>query len=164
MTTLVHGEEATRSVELASQALFGRAELAELDEKTLAAALQEASVADIEAGAPNTIIDLLVATGLSESKGAARRAVKEGGASVNNIKISDEDWKPTADDLLHGQLVGGPTRKAKLRGCASLRLVCARSQCPGSHPCNLVTTPVWWVSDRLRPGCSHDSRVNDLGI
>ncbi|MDV6262443.1 tyrosine--tRNA ligase [Rhodococcoides yunnanense] len=103
MTTLVHGEEATRSVELASQALFGRAELAELDEKTLAAALQEASVADIEVGAPNTIVDLLVVTGLSESKGAARRAVKEGGASVNNVKISDEDWTPTADDLLHGR-------------------------------------------------------------
>ncbi|OZC92117.1 tyrosine--tRNA ligase [Rhodococcus sp. 06-412-2C] len=103
MTTLVHGEESTRSVELASQALFGRAELTELDEKTLAAALQEASVADIEVGAPNTIVDLLVATGLSESKGAARRAVKEGGASVNNVKISDEDWTPTADDLLHGR-------------------------------------------------------------
>ncbi|MGB6069654.1 MAG: tyrosine--tRNA ligase [Rhodococcus sp. (in: high G+C Gram-positive bacteria)] len=103
MTTLVHGEAATRSVELASQALFGRAELTELDEKTLAAALQEASVADIEAGAPNTIVDLLVATGLSESKGAARRAVKEGGASVNNVKISDEEWTPGADDLLHGR-------------------------------------------------------------
>ncbi len=103
MTMLVHGEAATRSVELASQALFGRAELTELDEKTLAAALQEASVADIEAGAPNTIVDLLVATGLSESKGAARRAVKEGGASVNNVKISDEEWTPGADDLLHGR-------------------------------------------------------------
>ncbi|MCJ0893636.1 tyrosine--tRNA ligase [Rhodococcus sp. ARC_M5] len=103
MTTLVHGEAATRSVELASQALFGRAELTELDEKTLAAALQEASVADIEAGAPNTIVDLLVATGLSESKGAARRAVKEGGASVNNVKISHEDWTPGAADLLHGR-------------------------------------------------------------
>lgn len=103
MTTLVHGEEATRSVELASQALFGRAELTDLDESTLAAALHEASVADIEVGAPNTIVDLLVATGLSESKGAARRAVKEGGAAVNNVKIADENWTPSSDDLLHGQ-------------------------------------------------------------
>jgi tyrosyl-tRNA synthetase len=103
MTTLVHGEEATRSVELASQALFGRAELTDLDENTLAAALHEASVADIEVGAPNTIVDLLVATGLSESKGAARRAVKEGGAAVNNVKIADENWTPSSDDLLHGQ-------------------------------------------------------------
>lgn len=103
LTTLVHGEEATRSVELASQALFGRAELVELDEKTLAAALQEASVADLDVGAPNTIVDLLVATGLSESRGAARRAVKEGGASVNNVKILDEDWTPDIDDLLYGR-------------------------------------------------------------
>ena len=42
LTTLVHGEAATAAVEHASQALFGRGELAELDEPTLAAALREA--------------------------------------------------------------------------------------------------------------------------
>lgn len=103
MTTLVHGEENTRAVELASQALFGRAELADLDESTLAAALGETPVADLAPGEPSTIVDLLVATGLSESKGAARRAVKEGGASVNNQKIADEDWTPSPEDLLHGR-------------------------------------------------------------
>lgn len=103
MTTLVHGADNTRAVELASRALFGKAELRELDESTLAAALREASVADIEPGSSPTIVDLLVATGLSESKGAARRAVKEGGASVNNLKISDEAWTPDAGDLLHGE-------------------------------------------------------------
>ena len=103
MTTLVHGEAATRSVELASRALFGGAELTDLDEATLAAALHEASVAEVSVDSPRTIVDLLVATGLSESKGAARRAVKEGGASINNVKISDEEWTPTAEDLLHGQ-------------------------------------------------------------
>ena len=103
MTTLVHGESNTRAVELASQALFGRAELAELDEPTLAAALRETSVAEVGAGDAATIVDLLVATGLCESKGAARRAVKEGGASVNNQKIADETWTPSPDDLLHGK-------------------------------------------------------------
>jgi tyrosyl-tRNA synthetase len=103
MTTLVHGEENTRAVELASQALFGRAELADLDESTLAAALGETPVADLAPGEPSTIVDLLVATGLSESKGAARRAVKEGGASVNNQKIADEEWTPSPEDLLHGR-------------------------------------------------------------
>jgi len=103
MTTLVHGESNTRAVELASQALFGRAELAELDEPTLAAALRETSVAEVGAGDADTIVDLLVATGLCESKGAARRAVKEGGASVNNQKIADETWTPSPDDLLHGK-------------------------------------------------------------
>ncbi|MBY6411224.1 tyrosine--tRNA ligase [Rhodococcus sp. BP-252] len=103
MTTLVHGAENTKAVELASQALFGRAELQELDESTLAAALRETSVFDMGAGEPSTIVDLLVGTGLCESKGAARRAVKEGGASVNNVKIPDEDWTPSPDDFLHGK-------------------------------------------------------------
>ncbi|WP_186628464.1 tyrosine--tRNA ligase [Rhodococcus sp. BP22] len=103
MTTLVHGEANTRAVELASQALFGRAELGELDETTLAAALREASIAQVHEGDPKTIVDLLVATGLSDSKGAARRAIKEGGASVNNQKVVTEDWTPSGSDLLHGQ-------------------------------------------------------------
>ncbi|AYJ51984.1 tyrosine--tRNA ligase [Rhodococcus sp. P1Y] len=103
MTTLVHGEANTRAVELASQALFGRAELGDLDEPTLAAALGETSVADLAPGEPSTIVDLLVATGLCDSKGAARRAVKEGGASVNNLKIANEDWTPSSENLLHGR-------------------------------------------------------------
>ena len=102
MTTLVHGEANTRAVELASRALFGRAELQDLDEPTLGAALREASVAELAPGEPSSIVDLLVLSGLCESKGAARRAVKEGGASVNNQKISSEDWTPESGDLLHG--------------------------------------------------------------
>ncbi|MFF7944497.1 tyrosine--tRNA ligase [Nocardia gamkensis] len=107
MTTLVHGEAHTRAVQLASQALFGRGELRELDEATLGAALREAAVdgevAQIKAGEPSTIVDLLVATGLSESRGAARRAVNEGGASVNNVKIADIEWTPADADYLHGR-------------------------------------------------------------
>ena len=102
MTNLVHGEEATKSVELAAQALFGKAELAELDEQTLAGALSETTVAEIAPGEPRTIIDLLVAAGLADSKGAARRTVKEGGAYVNNQRIEADDWEPTEEDLLHG--------------------------------------------------------------
>ncbi|MEU2258318.1 tyrosine--tRNA ligase [Nocardia xishanensis] len=107
MTDLVHGEEHTRAVQLASQALFGRGELRELDEATLSSALQEAAidgaVAEVAPGQPDTIVDLLVATGLSESRGAARRAVNEGGASVNNQKISDLEWTPGEGDYLHGR-------------------------------------------------------------
>ncbi|MEV6280778.1 tyrosine--tRNA ligase [Nocardia sp. NPDC051832] len=104
MTTLVHGAENTESVQLASQALFGRGELRELNEPTLGAALREAAVdgvvAEVKAG--ETIVDLLVASGLSESRGAARRAVNEGGAYVNNEKISDLEWTPAEADYLHG--------------------------------------------------------------
>lgn len=102
LTTLVHGEEATKSVELAAQALFGKAELTSLDEKTLAGALSETTVAEIPAGDNPTIVDILVAAGLVDSKGAARRAIKEGGAYANNKRIEDAEWTPEAADLLHG--------------------------------------------------------------
>ena len=75
LTNLVHGPQATASVEHASQALFGRGELTDMDEDTLAAALREAGnneVAQLVPGGPDGITDLLVASGLSASKGAAR--------------------------------------------------------------------------------------------
>ncbi|AUZ43560.1 Tyrosyl-tRNA synthetase [Corynebacterium pseudotuberculosis] len=105
MTTLVHGEAATKAVELAAQALFGKASLEDLDEQTLIGAVSETPVAEVEEGEPRTIVDLLVAAGLADSKGAARRAVKEGGAYVNNVRISDETWQPSEEDLLHGSWV-----------------------------------------------------------
>src|SRR6201991_2494743 len=102
LTTLVHGDAATAGVEHASQALFGRAELSQLDEPTLAAALREASVGELKAGGPDAITDLLVASGLSASKGAARRTIGEGGAYVNNVRIDREEWGPQPSDFLHG--------------------------------------------------------------
>jgi tyrosyl-tRNA synthetase len=106
LTTLVHGEAQCAAVEHASQALFGRAELGELDEPTLAAALREASnnhVAELAPDGPSGIADLLVASGLVDSKGAARRAVAEGGAYVNNIRVETDDWTPQPSDFLHGR-------------------------------------------------------------
>jgi tyrosyl-tRNA synthetase len=103
LTTLVHGQGATDSVEHASRALFGRGELTELDEATLAAALREASVAELKPGGPDAITDLLVASGLSASKGAARRTIAEGGVSVNNVRIESDEWVPQPSDFLYGR-------------------------------------------------------------
>ena len=97
MTTLVHGAQATEAVELASQALFGKAGLQDLDEATLSSALQETEVAEVSSDA--TILDLLVGAGLEKSKGAARRTVGEGGAYVNNQRIEDIEWSPSSQDL-----------------------------------------------------------------
>jgi tyrosyl-tRNA synthetase len=103
LTTLVHGQAATESVEHASGALFGRGELDRLDETTLAAALRETSVAELAPGGPDGIVDLLVATGLSASKGEARRTIAEGGVSVNNARIDSEAWAASPSDFLHGR-------------------------------------------------------------
>ena len=111
MTSLVHGPDAVGKVELAAQALFGKAELADLDEQTLAAALQETDIAEVSAG--TGILDLLVESGLEKSKGAARRTVGEGGAYVNNQRIEDIEWSPSEADLLHGSWL--VLRKGKKR-------------------------------------------------
>ncbi|MCF8570650.1 tyrosine--tRNA ligase [Gordonia sp. HY002] len=103
LTTLIHGADMTAAAELASQALFGRAELDGIDEGTLSAALSETGIAEFDAGAAPTIVELLVASGLATGNKAARRAVDEGGAYVNNVKITDAEWAPTSDDLLHGR-------------------------------------------------------------
>ncbi|MBA4024001.1 MAG: tyrosine--tRNA ligase [Gordonia sp.] len=116
MTTLVHGQANTDAVQVASQALFGRAELTDLDEGTLAAALSETTIAEFDAGATPTIVELLVGTGLSESNKAARRTVGEGGAYVNNQKITAEDWQPAGADLLHGSWLVVRRGKKNLAG------------------------------------------------
>ena len=106
LTTLIHGQAATDAVELASLALFGRGELTDLDERTLAAALREAGnndVVEVPPAGEDSIVDLLVATGLSASKGAARRTIAEGGVSVNNVRIATEEWVAQESDFLHGR-------------------------------------------------------------
>lgn len=103
VTTLVHGEAETGRVQDAAKALFGQGELGSLDASTLAAALREAPHVELGAGEPMpTYADLLVATGLVASKSAARRTVAEGGAYLNNAKVSDPDLVPGSDDLLAG--------------------------------------------------------------
>lgn len=103
MTTLIHGADQTEAVEQASAALFGRGELAGLDEKTIAAALGETPIAEYSLDALPTIVQILVDTGLADGNKAARRAIGEGGAYINNAKISDVEWTPTAGDLLHNR-------------------------------------------------------------
>ncbi|MET1036451.1 MAG: tyrosine--tRNA ligase [Arthrobacter sp.] len=102
VTTLVHGQRATENVIAASGALFGQGALEDLDEVTLKAATAELPGATVAADGLG-IVDLLVASGLSDSKSAARRVVSEGGAYVNNRKITDAGEILGSSDLLHGR-------------------------------------------------------------
>ncbi|WP_419993824.1 tyrosine--tRNA ligase [Streptomyces boninensis] len=101
LTALVHGADQCAAVIAASKALFGQGDLAELDADTLAASLSELPHAKVASLGP--VVDLLTETGLSQSKSAARRTIKEGGAYVNNVKVAGEDAVPDAADLLHGR-------------------------------------------------------------
>jgi tyrosyl-tRNA synthetase len=106
LTTLVHGAGECDGAERAARALFGQGELSELDEKTLASALAQLPKTTIPVGsALPTWVDLLAATGVVDSKSAARRIVKEGGAYLNNVKVPSEDFTPTHENLLFGRFL-----------------------------------------------------------
>ncbi len=116
LTTLVHGPRQTAQVVAASRALFGRGDLRELDGATIDAALAELPRATVRIAERPTVVDLLVVTGLAESRGAARRTVAEGGAYVNNSKIADEQWVPGDGDLLDGRWLVVRRGKRNLAG------------------------------------------------
>ena len=103
VTTFVHGADETAQATAAAAALFGGADLAELSESTLGAALREAGSSRVDAadGLP-TVVDLLVTSGLVKSKGEARRTVGDGGAYLNNERVTDPEHVPGRDDLLPG--------------------------------------------------------------
>ncbi|HEY8533851.1 MAG TPA: tyrosine--tRNA ligase [Micromonospora sp.] len=106
LTTLVHGADECARVVAASRALFGRAELRDIDERTLAAALHEAPHIQVPAGdGLPPVVDLLTSVGLTPSKSAARRAIQEGGISLNNVRVTDVEAVPTSADLLHNRFL-----------------------------------------------------------
>ena len=115
LTQMVHGDEALAAVEAASRALFGSGDLHEVPAGALDAALRETESGEVEVPAGGYVsgIDLLVAAGLAPSKGAGRRTISEGGASVNNVRIADDtqSYSP-ADTLGAGWLVVRRGRRA----------------------------------------------------
>jgi tyrosyl-tRNA synthetase len=121
LTTLVHSAETAERVETAARALFGQGELSELDENTLSSALAELPRTTISTSQEiPSWVDLLVATGVVDSKSAARRVVKDGGAYLNNVKVGSEDFVPTKSDFLCGKYA--VLRKGK-RDLAAVELV-----------------------------------------
>lgn len=99
VVTTVHGAETTESVIAATEALFGQGDLTALDATVLRSALQELPHATVPAG--SSVVEALTATGLSSSLSDARRAIAQGGVSLDGVKV-------TADDLaVTGILPGG---------------------------------------------------------
>jgi tyrosyl-tRNA synthetase len=120
LTELVHGRAEADRAAAAAEALFGRGELRDLDEATLQAALGELPRSEVRGDLP-PVVDLLVATGLAESRSAARRTLSEGGAYLNNRRVTDLEATATADDLLHGRWL--VLRRGKRNLAAVERLV-----------------------------------------
>jgi tyrosyl-tRNA synthetase len=106
VTTLVHGAAELARVQAASEALFGQGDLRALDTATLSAAAAEVPSAEVDRAAVGglpPVADLMAACGIVETKSAARRAITEGGAYLNNDRVTDVDAVPAGTDLLQGQ-------------------------------------------------------------
>lgn len=103
VTALVHGAASADAVVEASQALFGRGELGGLDATILAGVAAEVPGAEVAAGI--SVVDALVAASVVESKSAARRAIAEGGAYVNNVKVESDEAVLSGADALAGGFV-----------------------------------------------------------
>lgn len=101
VTDIVHGKAEREAAAAAGQALFGRGELRDLPAHTLEGVVREVKGADVSGDV--TVVEALVAAGIVDSKGAARRAINEGGAYLNNEKVTDPDLLLTAENLLHGR-------------------------------------------------------------
>lgn len=108
MTTLVHGGDECERVIAASRALFGQGSLEELDPATLAAALAEVRPFQVPAGPGESlppVANLMASAGVVPSVSAARRAITEGGAYLNNERVTEADAAPSPQDLLHGRFL-----------------------------------------------------------
>lgn len=107
MTGMLHGPTALAKAEQAAQVLFGGA----------LEGLSAAEIEDIFADVPSStlararlveglnVVDLLAESGVTQSKGEARRAVAEGGVNLNNQRISDGAQAVTTLDLLEGHFL-----------------------------------------------------------
>ena len=104
VTALVHSAADRDAAVAAAEALFGRSALTDLSEPALAAIVAELGGVELSgaAGLPS-IADAMEASGVVGSRSAARRAIGEGGAYVNNRRVSDADAAVTPGDLLYGR-------------------------------------------------------------
>ena len=88
ITKLVHGEKAVRDSKLAAEALFGKDSLTEEMFEALAGITQETEISSSLLCEEDGLLEALALSGLVDSKGAARRLLKQGGVSINRVKVS----------------------------------------------------------------------------
>ena len=103
-TRLVHGEGAALSVVKASSVLFdAEADLSDLTEETYAALREEVPFTDVKMDLPAALLDVLTACGAFESRGEGKRAIRQGGVSLNGARVSDEGAAVSREELGRGR-------------------------------------------------------------
>ncbi len=98
LTKLVHGEEEAQKAQSAARVIFAGGGSHENMPSTL---LSESDLTDGRIG----LLDVMVKGGLASSKGEARRLVRQGGVSVGDEKITDEQYSLGIEELKCGVVV-----------------------------------------------------------
>ena len=112
VTALVHSPAERDSAVAAASALFGGADLAGLPEDVLASVVAELDGPELRVDVEYPpVAEVLERSGVVPSKGAARRAIAEGGAYLNNVRVTDPERRLEPGDLLHGRYL--ITRRGK---------------------------------------------------
>ena len=106
ITDLVHSPQERQAATAAASAIFGRGDLTSLDPGVLDAVARELGAAQLGIGSElPSVVEVLTAAGVVASKSAAIRAIDEGGAYLNNAKVTDTRAQLTERDLLAGKYV-----------------------------------------------------------
>ena len=104
VTTLIHGKEEMLGAVAASKALFGEGEITAINEATFESLIATTPYVELSSSEPiPQLVDILVMAGLYPSKGQARKDITGGGIYFNNRRITEQDFTPTTDDLIHGR-------------------------------------------------------------
>jgi|TARA_Y100000590_G_scaffold447180_1_gene582027 tyrosyl-tRNA synthetase len=105
LTAVVHGEQAATSAVEASELLFEpSADMTSVSASALefvSGEVPSTSTQKLTTG----IVDILVETGLCQSRKDAKRAITEGGIYLNGSRVTESDLTPTADHLLHDKYI-----------------------------------------------------------
>lgn len=106
VTDMIHGEQGTAEAQRASEILFG-GELAGIAEGTFNDIVGEVPTKEMAAaglqGQGQSLLEVLVLSGLCPSKGQARKDVEGGGVYINNVREGNIQRMLTAGDLLFGK-------------------------------------------------------------
>lgn len=103
VTKTVHGAAAADSVISVSAVLFGQADISAVSEETCLALKEEMPFCELSAQLPSGLVDIMASSGVSASRGEAKRAIRQGGVSVNGVRVDDEGAQVVKEQLRFGR-------------------------------------------------------------
>ncbi len=104
VTTMIHGEEELNKVLNATNALFGKGDITQVDASTISSALESAPSKAYPLNDLPDLFQIMVDLGFSKSKGQARKDTKGGGVYINQQRVNEE-FTTGAESFIEGKVM-----------------------------------------------------------